>query len=62
MAMRLRKFDGAWLAVCAAQSPGPPGDVYIDDGQDHAIRVKLYHDWESEGLFAPALTNEEPKP
>lgn len=52
MAMRLRKLKGNWLAVCAAKSPEHPGDIYIDDAQDHAIRTKLYHDWEEEGLFS----------
>ncbi len=41
MAMRLRRMATGWIALCAAEHPGAAGDVYLDDGQDHAIRVKL---------------------
>ena len=51
MAMRLRKVDGHWEALCAAQSKHKPGDIYLDDNQDHAIRVKLEKDWKSEGFM-----------
>ncbi len=42
---------GRWIAFCAAKTTREPGDVYLDDGQDHAIRVKLEIDWREEGLI-----------
>ena len=55
MAMRLRQIEGVWVAVCAAKTRARPGDVYIDDAQDHAIRAKLSHDNRSEGLDVPTV-------
>jgi hypothetical protein len=49
MAMRLRRVNGEWKALCAAQSSEKPGDIYLDDVQDHAIREKIEKDWASEG-------------
>jgi len=41
--------------MCAAQTKAELGDVYLDDNQDHAIRVKLETDWKSEGfMFEPS--------
>ena len=51
MAMRLRLIDGKWRAFCAADTEACDGDVYLDDGKDHAIREKLQADWESEGIL-----------
>ena len=67
MAMRLRRINGNWVALCATETKAKPNDTYIDDAQDHAIRIKLEHDWLSEGyMFNPkktrrlgTLTNEE---
>ena len=59
MAIRLRWVEGAWVALCAAEHPAEPGDVYLDDSPDHAIRVKLEADWESEGRFARPAGGEE---
>jgi uncharacterized protein with PhoU and TrkA domain len=36
MAIRLRKIEGRWIAVCAACTVVKDGDVYIDDGQHEA--------------------------
>lgn len=54
MAMRVRWINGSVVALCAAEHPEKEGDLYIDDAQDHAIRVKLRDDWMSEGyMFNP---------
>jgi hypothetical protein len=49
MAMRLRKTGQFWKALCAAETEALPGDVYLDDAQDRAIRLKIEADWNSEG-------------
>lgn len=51
MAMRLRNWGDGWVAVCAAEHGARPGDIYLDDAHDHAIRVKLMADWKSEGFM-----------
>ncbi len=53
MAMRLRVIDGTLVALCAAKTQPEPGDLYLDDAQDHVIRVKIQADWDSEGLLNP---------
>ncbi len=58
MAMRLKKIDGDWIAVCAAKTTSEVGDVYIDDVQDHAIRAKIAHDYRSEGLDVPLVSRD----
>ena len=58
MAMRLRKIQGQWVAVCAAKTKAEPDDVYLDDCQDHAMRAKLSHDYRSEGFDMPVLNGE----
>lgn len=55
MAMRVRTVNGHVVALCAAEYPAEEGDLYIDDGQDHAIRVKLEADWRSEGYMFDIL-------
>ena len=52
--MRLREIDGTLVALCAAKTKPQSGDVYIDDRQDHATRVKLERDFDSEGLMKVA--------
>ena len=37
--------------MCAAEYEAQPGDIYIDDAQDHALREKYLEDYESEGLL-----------
>ncbi|MCA1971813.1 MAG: hypothetical protein LDL44_03165 [Caenispirillum sp.] len=51
MAMRLRRIDGILIAVCAAKAPAAPGDIYLDDEADHAIRRKIDRDMREEGLI-----------
>ena len=51
MAMRLRYINGVLIALCAAETKAEPNDVYIDDVQDHAIRIKVEHDFIQEGLI-----------
>lgn len=48
MAIRLRQIRGTWVALCAAATSAKPGDVYLDDAQDHALRKKLREDWDAE--------------
>ncbi len=48
MAVRLRWKDGSWVALCAAEYPAESGDVYINDPQDYALRIKYNADWEQE--------------
>lgn len=48
MAMRLRTVDGVRVALCAAETDPEPGDVYLDDADDRAIRIKLTRDWQQE--------------
>lgn len=48
MAVRLRKIDGELTALCAAEHPAEPGDFYIDDAQDHALREKYRADFKHE--------------
>lgn len=50
MAIRLRKVENKWIALCAAESEPENEDIYIDDAIDHAIRVKFIKDYESEGI------------
>lgn len=59
MAMRLRKINGHWVALCAAKTKIKYDDVYLDDEQDHAIRVKLEKDWLSEGYMFNPCTQEK---
>jgi hypothetical protein len=52
MAMRLRLMGGVVTALCAAASAPMPGDRYLDDAEDSAIRRKLELDFASEGLYS----------
>ena len=43
---------GYWVALCAAAKlEMEPGDIYIDDAQDHALRKKYFADFKAEGLI-----------
>lgn len=44
MAIRLRLIDNRWIAICAARSIPKEGDVYLDDGQHHALGNKFSRD------------------
>lgn len=50
MAIRLRKMNGRWVALCAAKTKAEAGDVYLDDSMDHALRLKLSGDFKAEGV------------
>lgn len=45
MAIRLRVVDGTLIAICAARSVEKSGDVYLDDGQHHALGLKFSRDY-----------------
>ena len=47
MAIRLRKIHGRWVALCAAKTKAEAGDMYLDDGMDHALRLKLSGDFKT---------------
>jgi hypothetical protein len=51
MAMRIRVLRGRLVACCAAKTKEKLGDLYIDDGVDHAIRTKIYNDYVDEGII-----------
>lgn len=44
MSMRLRTVNGIRVALCAVESDSMPGDVYLDDGDQHALTVKFVRD------------------
>ena len=48
MAIRIRRINGKWAALCAAETVAWLGDIYLDDAQDHAVRKKLFADWDGE--------------
>lgn len=48
MSIRLRTVGGIRVALCAVESDPMPGDVYLDDADDHALRVKFVLDYQSE--------------
>ena len=51
MAIRLRRTDNKLVALCAAKSVEKPGDIYLDDGQHHALAEKFREDFTSEGAI-----------
>ncbi len=59
MAIRLRKVNSILVALCAAATEPKKGDVYLDDGQHHALTCKFERDWVSEGLFMMDLDGPE---
>lgn len=44
MAIRLRKINNKWVALCAAEFKAKEGDVYLDDGQHDALTNKFLVD------------------
>ena len=50
MAIRVREVNGKLVALCAAEFEAEEGDIYLDDGVDHALRMKFVRDYELEGL------------
>jgi hypothetical protein len=60
MAIRLRLINGVWIAICAARSVEKEGDVYLDDGQHHALGDKFARDFDEMfelGLHTPQPTD-----
>ena len=51
MAIRLRKRDGGWKALCAAESEPKRGDIYLDDGQHEALSNKFESDFRKMGFL-----------
>lgn len=49
MAIRLRKTQDGWVALCAAENKREDGDIYLDDNLDRALRIKFKADYISEG-------------
>jgi len=50
MAIRLRNIKNTWIALCAAESKEMAGDIYLDDSQDRALRIKFKKDYSDEGI------------
>ena len=44
MSIRLRTVDGILVALCAARCAPEPGDVYLTDGDHHALSIKFARD------------------
>ena len=59
MAIRLRKINNITVALCAAATKPKEEDVYLDDGQHHALICKFERDWVSEGLLTMDLNDPE---
>ncbi len=59
MAIRIRVIDGVKVALCAARSMAKEGDVYLDDGEHHALYVKFDLDFASEGKSEAIYRNSE---
>ena len=56
MAIRLRKVDDTWVALCAVESDPKEGDIYLDDSIHYALACKFARehdvDWEDERVNA----------
>lgn len=44
MAIRLRTVNGLRVALCAAKTFSEDEDLYLDDGDHHALAVKFRRD------------------
>jgi hypothetical protein len=58
MAIRLRLIRDSWVALCAARSMSKPGDIYLNDGQHHAVQAKVERDCHEMHGFDLPLKNE----
>jgi len=47
MAIRLRTIKNEIVALCAAKSQPQEGDIYLNDGQHHALTLKFEKDFRS---------------
>ena len=48
MAIRVRKVEGTWVALCAAETDPVPGDLYLDDNAHYALASKFARDWQGQ--------------
>jgi hypothetical protein len=53
VSIRIRTVNGVRVALCAARSVEKPGDVYLDDGDHHALAEKFRRDFSEEGFHGP---------
>ena len=51
MAIRLRKRDGGYIALCAAESEPRRGDIYLNDGMHTALTRKFEKDFVQMGFM-----------
>ena len=51
MAIRIRKVEGKFVALCAAKTKFQRGDLYLNDTVHHALTIKFHNDFVSEGLI-----------
>ena len=59
MAIRIRKVDGHFVALCAAETKPEPGDLYLDDNVHHALSGKFYSDHVKMGFIKEKDPGEE---
>ena len=52
MAIRIRKRDGGYIALCAAKSKAKRGDVYLNDGMHTALSKKFTEDFRLMGFLS----------
>lgn len=55
MAIRLRKIENTYVALCAVESDKKNGDIYLDDNMHHALATKFAIDFNSEGNYGIAF-------
>lgn len=53
MAIRIRKVNSKYVALCAAKSEAEEGDIYLNDGMHTALSDKFTKDFESMGFLTP---------
>jgi len=51
MAIRIRKRDGGYVALCAAESKPKRGDIYLNDGMHTALTKKFDEDFKKMGFI-----------
>jgi len=59
MAIRVRTVNTILVALCAVETDPLPGDLYLDDAVDHALRVKFVRDYKSEGIELNSISYPE---
>ncbi len=48
MAIRIRKVEDIWIALCAVESDAQEDDIYLDDGIHYALTTKFMDDFNFE--------------